>query len=69
VHLRPFRLPQVTAAPVAGTPGLYRAMGNLRMGGGWLLVIDVNQPGQPPIRTDASFDVTDPNATPTPAPP
>lgn len=59
--------PQSQAAPVPGTPGLYRTRANLQMGGGWLIIVDVNQPGQPPVRTDASFDVIDPNATPTPA--
>ncbi len=59
--------PQSEAVPVPGTPGLYRTRANLQMGGGWLIIVDVNQPGQPPIRTDASFDVIDPNATPTPA--
>jgi copper transport protein len=59
--------PQSQAVPVPGTPGLYRTSATLQMGGGWLIIVDVNQPGQPPIRTDASFDVIDPNATPTPA--
>jgi hypothetical protein len=59
--------PQSEAVPVPGTPGLYHTSANLQMGGGWLIIVDVNQPGQPPIRTDASFDVIDPNATPTPA--
>jgi hypothetical protein len=59
--------PQATATEVPGTPGLYRTSAKMQMGGGWLIIVDVNQPGQPPIRTDASFDVIDPNATPTPA--
>src|SRR5690349_6588314 len=61
--------PQETATPVAGTPGLYHTSANLRMGGGWLMNITITPPGGSPItvRTDASFDVTDPLATPTPA--
>ncbi len=58
---------QSQAQPVPGQPGLYHTTGTLQMGGSWLIIVDVTEPGQQPIRTDASFEVIDPNATPTPA--
>ncbi|MGI8588092.1 MAG: DUF4149 domain-containing protein [Chloroflexia bacterium] len=56
------------ATPVSGCPGAYSVQAHFTMGGPWLLIVEVDRPNQPPARTDASFDVTDPNATPTPPP-
>ncbi|HUS14825.1 MAG TPA: copper resistance protein CopC [Chloroflexia bacterium] len=64
--------PLSAATPVAGSPGVYETRANFTMGGAWLLIVEVDRPGQPPAKIDASLDVTDPFATPkpgTPAPP
>ena len=61
--------PQGVAVPVAGQPGVYRTTAHLTMGGAWLVIVEVDRPGQPPVKIDGSFDVIDPNATPTPPPP
>ena len=61
--------PTGDAVPVAGQPGLYRLTANVTMGGPWLLIVEVDRPGQPPAKLDGAFNVIDPFATPTPAPP
>jgi uncharacterized membrane protein len=58
--------PVGTAQPVAGQPGLYSMPVDFKMGGAWLLIITVERAGYPTVKTDASLDVIDPNATPTP---
>ena len=58
--------PVTVAGPVAGKPGVYSMPVHFTMGGGWLLVFDVSRPGHQTVKTDASLDVIDPNATPTP---
>ena len=37
-------------------------------GGAWLLIFNVEQEGQPTIKTDASLDVIGPEITPVPGP-
>ena len=61
--------PQGAALPVAGSPGVYRMPVRFTMGGPWLLIVEADRPGQPPVKTDATLDVVDPYATPTPPPP
>ncbi len=60
--------PEALAAPVPGRPGVYSLPVKLQMGGSWLFVCRIERPGQPPVVLDASLDVIDPDATPTPAP-
>jgi copper transport protein len=60
--------PTGVAQAVAGQPGAYTLKVNFVMGGGWLLVFNVERDGRPPVKADASLDVIDPNATPTPTP-
>jgi len=64
-HVRPLAVAQ----PVAGQPGVYTIPVQLDMGGSWLLIFTVERDGKPPLKADASIDVTDPNATPTPGSP
>jgi hypothetical protein len=59
--------PLADATPVAGQPGAFTVPVKLQMGGSWLVIFDVDRPGQPTIKVDASFDVIDPAATPTPS--
>jgi hypothetical protein len=61
--------PTGDAVPVAGQPGVYRLPANLPMGGPWLVLVEVDRPGQPPVKLDGTFNVIDPLATATPAPP
>jgi hypothetical protein len=63
---RDYTGPPSAALPVADTAGLYRADVQMPLAGGWLVIITVTTPGDPPftIRTDASFDVLDPQITP-----
>jgi copper transport protein len=61
--------PTGDAVPVAGQPGVYRLPANLPMGGPWLVLVEVDRPGQPPVKLDGTFSVIDPLATATPAPP
>jgi putative copper export protein len=58
--------PITQAKPVPGKPGTYTLPVNFVMTGSWLLVFTVERPGLPPMKVDASLDVLDPNATPTP---
>jgi copper transport protein len=60
--------PTGDAVPVAGQPGVYRLPANLPMGGPWLILVEVDRPGQPPAKLDGTFNVIDPFATPTPPP-
>jgi hypothetical protein len=48
---------------------VYRLRANLPMGGPWLVLVEVDRPGQPPAKLDGTFNVIDPFATATPAPP
>ena len=57
--------PSGLAKPVAGSPGVYTLPVQLDSGGSWLLTFTVERDGKPPLKTDASIDVVDPNATPT----
>jgi hypothetical protein len=59
--------PPGVAQPVAGKSGVYTLPVDLNMGGSWLLIFNVERAGKPLVKTDASFDVIDPNSTPTPA--
>jgi putative copper export protein/methionine-rich copper-binding protein CopC len=59
--------PSGVATPVMGRPGIYTLPVQLNMGGSWLLTFTVERAGKQTIKTDASVDVVDPNATPTPA--
>lgn len=61
--------PLAVAQPVAGQPGVYTAEASLQMGGGWLFIFNIEREGLLPLKTDASLDVIDPNATPTPVEP
>lgn len=58
--------PTDVATAVAGKPGTYTMPVHFTMGGSWLIIFDVDRPGQSTIKVDASLDVIDPNATPTP---
>lgn len=58
--------PTDVAKPVPGKPGAYTMPVHFTMGGSWLIIFDVDRPGQTTIKVDASLDVIDPNATPTP---
>jgi hypothetical protein len=58
--------PTDVAQPVAGEPGSYTMPVNFQMGGAWLIIFNVERPGLDTIKVDASLDVIDPNATPTP---
>jgi hypothetical protein len=58
--------PTGAATPVAGEPGVYTMSVNFQMGGAWLIIFNVERPGQDTIKVDAGLDVIDPNATPTP---
>ena len=58
--------PDAVAQPVPGKPGVYTTQTDLIMGGGWLFIFNIERDGLPPLKTDASLDVIDPNATPTP---
>jgi copper transport protein len=64
-HIRPLAVAQ----PVAGQPGVYTIPVQLDMGGSWLLIFNIERDGKPTVKADASIDVIDPNATPTPASP
>ena len=54
-------------APVPDMPGVYRTTATLSMGGTWVLILNVQLPGQTPVKIDTTVEVIDPNATPTPA--
>ena len=56
--------PPSVAEPVQGKPGTYATSVNLRMGGSWLFIFYVERQGLPTLKTDASFDVIGPTATP-----
>jgi copper transport protein len=58
--------PTDVAKPVPGQPGAYTMPVNFQMGGGWLIIFNVERPSHDPLKIDASLDVIDPNATPTP---
>lgn len=58
--------PPSVAPPVPGQAGLYSIPVQLDMGGGWLLIFTIEREGHLPLKIDASVDVIDPNATPTP---
>jgi hypothetical protein len=60
--------PDSNATPVPGQPGVYQATTQFSMGGPWLLIIEIDRPGQPPLKVDADLDVVDPYATPTAVP-
>jgi hypothetical protein len=64
-HLRPLAVAQ----PVAGQPGVYTIPVQLDMGGSWVLIFTIERDGKPAMKADASIDVIDPNATPTPEEP
>jgi copper transport protein len=58
--------PSGVAKPVAAHQGVYTLPVQLNSAGSWLLTFTVERGGKPPVKTDASIDVADPNATPTP---
>lgn len=58
--------PTDVAQPVPGEPGAYTMPVNFQMGGAWLIIFNVERPGLDTIKTDASLEVIDPDATPTP---
>ncbi len=58
--------PTDVAEAVPGEPGAYTMPINFQMGGAWLIIFNVERPGRDPIKVDASLEVIDPNATPTP---
>jgi copper transport protein len=58
--------PTDVARPVPGEPGAYTMPVNFQMGGAWLVIFNVERPGRDTIKVDASLEVIDPNATPTP---
>ncbi len=66
IPARGYVQPSGVAQPVAGQPGIYALPVQLNLGGSWLLTFTVERAGKQPIKTDASIDVVDPNATPTP---
>jgi copper transport protein len=61
--------PTAVAQPVPGEPGVYTVEASLEMGGAWLFIFNIERQGLPPLKTDASLEVIDPNATPTPVGP
>jgi putative copper export protein/methionine-rich copper-binding protein CopC len=61
--------PTAVADPVPGQPGTYTVRVDLEMGGEWLFIFNIEREGLPPVKTDASLEVIDPNATPTPLEP
>jgi hypothetical protein len=64
-HVRPL----AEAQPAAGQSGVYTIPVQLDMGGSWVLIFTIERDGKPPLKADASIDVIDPNATPTPGSP
>lgn len=58
--------PTDVAKAVPGEPGAYTMPINFQMGGAWLIIFNVERPGLDTIKVDASLEVIDPNATPTP---
>jgi copper transport protein len=61
-HVEPVSI----AEPKPGSPGEYTTDVTFDMGGAWLFVFNVERPGQPPLKVDASIDVEGPEFTPTP---
>ncbi len=61
--------PTAVAEPLPGQPGTYTVRVDLEMGGEWLFIFNIEREGLPPVKTDASLEVIDPNATPTPLEP
>ena len=53
-------VPPAAGRPAPGTPGLYQADLTFGTPGLWLLIIEVDRPGRPLVRVDASFAVRDP---------
>jgi uncharacterized membrane protein len=60
--------PVTVAAPVPGEPGTYTTTVSFDMGGAWLFIFNVERPGRPPLKVDASLEVEGPDITPTPRP-
>jgi copper transport protein len=60
--------PVTVAEPVPGDPGAYKTDISFDMGGAWLFIFNVERPGMPPLKVDASLDVEGPEWTPTPKP-
>jgi copper transport protein len=60
--------PVSVATPIPGDPGAYKANLDFDMGGAWLLIFDVERPGMPRMKIDASIEVEGPEWTPTPKP-
>jgi copper transport protein len=58
--------PQSIAKPVPGEPGAYTTEISFDMGGAWLFIFNVERPGKPSLKIDASLDVEGPEITPVP---
>ncbi len=57
--------PDAPAAPVAGSPGLYRALARFTASGPWLLIITVDRANQPTTKLRTSLDVQGADPRPT----